>query len=609
MYSQDLIDAVLKAADIVDVISAYLSVEKHGRNYVAVCPFHDDKNPSLQISKDKQIFKCFACGAGGNAITFVQRYDKLSFNEAVRKVADIVNFSDPRLIDNAPKVQIDPAKERLYNCINDLQTFYKYALSIDESQIARDYLKTRNIDAAQQKKYGIGYAPNDGALTIQYLTTRGHSLKSIEDIGIAASKGEAVVDVNAGRLIFPIADHNGQVIGFSARRLDGIHDKKYVNSKEGPIFHKGNVLYNYHNVVSSAKHDGYCYILEGFMDVMALERAGIQSAVALMGTALTQDHVELLKKLRCELRICLDGDTAGQDGMIRMIPLLLKNGISFRFVDYGKDLRDPDDILQQEGKEALKAKMETLIEPLDFQLNYFTNTKRVETSVEKQKLIEQFLPTIRSLPFGIEQENYLAKLSKATGYEIEAIRNLLNKEPAPTLTREEAIYRDAVKKRSLNHPEKKALSRLVRAERTILYYMMYEKEAVEFFKSSIGDFHTDLYEAIAMYILDYEKDHPGTIVDISSITAAMQSNDDENSMVLVDATSQLAMSKDFPAYDRKTLDTCLKVIAEEAESKREKEKTKEAIRQSDDPNAAAKAIAEFAKRKKNLGEWPKKNKK
>ncbi|MFA6619787.1 MAG: CHC2 zinc finger domain-containing protein, partial [Bacilli bacterium] len=228
MYDRDLIDKILASADIVTVISAYIPVTKKGRSYVALCPFHDDKNPSLNISKEKQIFKCFVCGTGGNAITFVEKYEKISFEEAVRKVADLINFHDERLEKQAYHAYVNSELTPLYDCIDDLEKYYQYALSIAEGKVASDYLAERHLDAGQVAKYGIGYAPMDGAKTVQFLQVKGHSLKSIEDIGIALAKKEGTSDSNAGRLIFPLCNPDGQVVGFSARKLHEEQSPKYV---------------------------------------------------------------------------------------------------------------------------------------------------------------------------------------------------------------------------------------------------------------------------------------------------------------------------------------------------------------------------------------------
>lgn len=602
-YSRELIDAVLQAADIVTVVSSYINVEKHGRSYKAICPFHNDTNPSLSISKEKQIYKCFVCNAGGNAISFVKNYTKSSYHDAVKTVADLVGFSDPRLHENAPVKKIDEKQQRLYDCINDLNAFYQYGLTVPEGETARKYLEGRNIDESQQKKYGIGYSLQDGEMTIRYLQNKGYSLKNLEDIGITFAKINGSSDSNAGRVTFPIHDANGQVVGFSARRLDAVHDKKYVNSKDGPIFHKGQILYNYHNVVQSARHDGYCYVLEGFMDVMALDRAGLPNAVALMGTAFTEEQAELLRRLRCELRLCLDGDAAGQNGMMKMSSILSKNGIPYRFVDYGGDKRDPDEILQQEGKEALKAKMETLIDPVDFQISYYQNTRKLETPEERKQVLLAFLPHVISLNEGIEREDYIVKLSKITKYEPDAIRNLIKQGLPKKEQMDGFAYREDMEI-PLIHPERRILQKMLLAERTILYYMLQNNEAVEFFRNYVKDFTDDIYEEVAMSILEYARLHPGK-VDTSGIISLLQEKESKQGDEGADLVSQLAFEKNYVPFSMKQLEDCLKTITEEKAHISASRSTKMALT-GNDMKKDAQLIAEFAKRKGQS--WPNKKK-
>lgn len=608
MYNQDLIDAVLASADIVTVISSYLEVHKRGRNHLAVCPFHDDKNPSMNISKEKQIFKCFACGAGGNAITFVQKYERCSFMEAVRKVAEISGFQDPRLKAEAPKIPVDENIAKLYACINDLHTFYKYALTTPEGEQARAYCASRGLDEETIKKYGIGYAPLNGAMTIQYLTAKGHSLKSIEDIGIALAQTEGMRDNNAGRLIFPLSNRNGQVIGFSARRLDGAHENKYINTPETPIFQKGKNLYNYHNAAQTARHDGYCYVLEGFMDVIALNKAGINSAVALMGTALTAEQVRLLKDLRAEIRICLDGDTAGQMGMTRMISGLSQAKVDLRVVDYGNDSRDPDDIFQEGGKEALTEKMSHLIDPLDFQLNYYVNVKHLDSREDREKILNTFLPFVRAQEPGFTQEDYLDKLAKATNIGVEAIRRRMLLVPKGEETEIEAVYHDAAQTMlSEAYAERGLLVKLATAERTLLYYMLSEPGAVNYFKANLGDFYTQPYEDIAMYIIDYNDSNQGGKIEVGRIISAIQAADSDNSEDLQEVVSRLSLAKTFGEYSEEILQRCVNIINEEKDVNNAHEQIQKAIDESPKEEDTLKAITDFAAKKRAL--WQKRAKK
>ena len=604
MYSQDLIDSVLKNSDIVSVISSFIPVTKKGRSYVALCPFHDDKNPSLSISKEKQIFKCFVCGTGGNAIGFVEKYLKIPFMEAVRKVAEISGYHDPRLTSEAPQIKVDEGRKRLLDCINDLAAFYRYSLSIPEGEKAREYLQKRNLDAQQQAKYQIGYAPLDGQTTIKFLQAKGHSLKAIDDIGIALAKTEGTSDHNAGRLIFPLWDPKGQVVGFSARQLEKDGTSKYINTSETPLFHKGSILYNYHNVAVSARRDGYCYLLEGFMDVMALEKAGLPNAVALMGTSLTPDQVNLLRRLGCEIRIGLDGDNPGQVASMKAATMLSKAGLPVRIVDYQGDLRDPDDILQQEGGEALKARMERLLDPIDFALAYYTVTKRLESSKERQALLERFLPYLRSKPAGIEFEDTLVKVAEATSYKPEAIRELLRQsqtDVAPAEGEEKTLYR----RKAGRGKSKEAymLDRLYAAERMLLFYMMHEPEAIEFYNQSVGNFRHSLYEEAANYIIEYRqsKGQDTSDIDVSALLGFVDGYGGEEAEPVEKALSSLAFEKSYPPFDKEVLESCLRTIQEESDLAADKMKAKREVEQGSlhDGAAANKELADKIREKWN----------
>ena len=570
MYSQDLIEAVLKHADIVQIISSYIPVEKKGRSYVALCPFHDDKNPSMQISPEKQIFKCFVCGTGGNAIGFVEKYEKIPFSAAVRKVAQLCNYNDPRLVEDVPKTPIDPGLARLHDCINDLQAYYRYALAIPEGEAARNYLASRDLGPDIQTKYGIGYAPKDGSMTVKFLQAKGHSLKTIEDIGIALARGESTSDNNAGRVIFPLHDAKGQVIGFSARRISDDGSAKYVNSPETRLFHKGDVLYNYHNVVASAHRDGYCYVLEGFMDVMALGKAGISNAVALMGTSLTKPQIGLLKRLRCEIRLCLDGDGPGQAAMMKASFALAKEKIPFRLVDYEGDLRDPDELLREEGIDALKARMAHLSEAVDFQLNYYLRSRKLETAEERQKVLSIFLPYLKEKPAGIEFEDMLQKLSKATGYGAEAIRELLKSQPK-VVQEEEALALVTPKVDPTSGLGlKRELSRLELAERTLVHYMLLSREAIDYFENNVKNFsNASVFADIAEFLLEFAGEHQGQ-VELGALISYIDSSGIDEAKSISDVVSAVAMDENHPPLSPSSLDDCAHIIAEESASLRDK---------------------------------------
>ena len=424
-----------------------------------------------------------------------------------------------------------------------------------------------------------------------------HSLKSIEDIGIALASNNAK-DANAGRLIFPLCDPNGQVVGFSARKLKKEQDPKYVNSPETPIFHKGKILYNYHNVKGIARHEGYVYVLEGFMDVMALDKAGIPSAVALMGTALSSDQIALLRKLNCEIRLCLDGDAAGQIGMMKIITQLNAAGLQYRLVSNPNDLRDPDDILQESGPEALKEAMSHLVDAMDFQINYYLNVKKLETPDERRKVMLYFIRFLRNVPAGIDRDNYIAKLSKATGYEMEAIRFQINRKVVSKEDEEEASIAVDELDFSRLHPEKLLQKRLLRAERQALYYMLSEMSAVKYFEDKIGNFYTSVYNQIANYIVDYQESRKESVTLPLLINDISNAND-EDADTLISRLTEISSERYYPPYTDQGMQEVISVIKDEKDKIFDREQTAKAIARKDaDPHQIGESLKDFAARQR-----------
>lgn len=608
---KDLVDKILHEADIVSTISAYIPVINKGRGYVAVCPFHDDKHPSMSISKDKQIFKCFACNTSGNSITFVQQYEKIGFEEAAKKVADMIGLVDERLYKKTRNDTIDPSLKPYYACINDLQQYYQYGLTIAEGKEAMDYLASRNIDANQIAKYGIGYSPLDGKKTIQYLRAKGHSLHTIEGIGITLVRNaENASDSNAGRVMFPLKNADGQVVGFSARRIKKDDTAKYINSPETTIFHKGNVLYNYSEAKRTARKDGYIYLLEGFMDVMALEKAGISSAVAIMGTSLTSEHIKMLRKLGCEIRVCLDGDGPGQEGMMKITTLLTKAGLTFRLVSYGDDLRDPDDILQESGPEALHSRMENLIDAFDFQLNYYTNTKPLKTLDDKKKVLFYFLDYLRDMESGIIRDNYIAKLSKATGFEMSVIREKANAKRVTQADQEETVISVDQVENEILHPEQTIRKRLLIAEREMLFYMLSSVDAVKYFEKNIDSFYYATYNSIANFVMEYVDENQKT-VNVSSLIGEISNRGGDNIEELISKVSEVSEDTIHPPLtegDYTLFENCAIAIKEEKDKIHDKKKTSEALpgKTLDEQKVL---IAEYALRQKARNDKKSKKKK
>ena len=424
MADTNLIEEILKRTDIVDIISRYINVTKKGRSHVALCPFHDDKNPSLMISRDKQIFKCFVCGAGGNTFSFVERIEKIPFMEAVKKVASYIGYDDPRLNKTSAYTKVDDEKEMMYRAHQELTSFYRYNLTTKQGAKAKEYFESRHLSRDLQNKYSLGYAPEDGFKTIEYLVSKGFSYKTLEEAGIATHVQDGYLDRNHGRIIYPIFDEQNRPIAYSARRLNDDEDvPKYVNSVDSDIFHKSEILYNYSHALEASLREGKVYVVEGFNDVYALARVGLDGAVALMGTALTNKHIALLRALKSEIILCLDPDDAGKKAMIKASDMLDKAHLDYSMKLFPRgENRDLDDYLNDEGEESFKTYLGMTGDKFSFLLSVYEGGERLKSARDKQKFINAFIPKLLSLDESLEKDDIIIKLARITGFEVEAIR-------------------------------------------------------------------------------------------------------------------------------------------------------------------------------------------
>ena len=587
---EGLVRDVLNHADIVKIISSYINVTKKGRNYWAICPFHDDTNPSMSISPERKMFRCWVCGTSGSAISFVQKYEHISFMEALKKVADLSDYHDPRLEGVVKVKPVDSKKAPLLKCLSDLTLYYQYVLNTDEGKEGLDYFEKRNLDSDIRNKYKLGYAFKDGKATCLFLQSKGHSFKTMEDVGVATLSGNTYTDKNQGRVIFPIADADGNVVGYSARRIGNGPEAKYVNSPETYLFHKSSILYNFHIAKEKAKTAGFIYVCEGFMDVFALGKIGIDSAVALMGTALTKDHIAMLRSLGVEVRLCLDGDLPGQTAMMEASKALNKAGIEVRVVDNQNSPKDPDEILNQDGPDALRAYLNNLIGRVDFALNYFKNSNPLKTMEQKKALVKQFIPILLGITSQLELDSYLRKLSNVTGFEMESIRELLkNAKNNPE------YGADPMQAIASFHPERKAMRRLELAERELLFQMLNNEQAISFYEEKVGTFYDDVYRQVANYIVDYAKlnDNVSTIDIISSLEMSDLDNKSELINELVDISYEKTHNKNCTV---ELLDSLLASIDDEKEKIFEKDTLEQSL-SGKDPLEKARIMAEYNRRK------------
>ena len=285
------INRIQQSANIVEIIGSYITLEKKGKNFFGMCPFHDDHNPSMSVSEEKGLFTCFVCHKTGNVFSFVQEYENISFIEAVKIVANKVGIE----LDTGYK---ETSKyDKHYEAVDLALKFYQNNLKSQEGLNARKYLQTRGIEDEIIEEFNIGYAPPNFDTITKLLTNKGYDEQLLIETGLSA-RGQTLYDLFRNRITFPIHNPNGKPVGFSARIYEDLKEAKYINTKETPIFKKGKILFNYHRAQNEARRVKNLIVVEGQMDAIRIYASGVKNVVATMGTALTEDHVKLLKKLK-----------------------------------------------------------------------------------------------------------------------------------------------------------------------------------------------------------------------------------------------------------------------------------------------------------------------
>lgn len=413
----DTTSLIREKIDIVGFISEYMPVKRAGRNFNAICPFHNEKSPSFVISPERQIWHCFGCGKGGDAFTFLMEYEKLEFVEALRTLAKRTGVE---LKESAFEKQNASQKERLYGINRAALEFYHYVLTRHSvGKRALDYLlETRKINAGTINTYMLGYAPKSGHALSDYLILKKKFKKEdVIDAGLGFSRGR-VVDFFINRIMFPLFDHRGNIIGFSGRVFDESSNvAKYVNTRETIIYHKGSVFFGLDSAKEEIKKIGKAIIVEGEFDVISCFQNSIKNVVAVKGTALTESQVSLLGRFTQKIALCFDQDNAGQEAIKRSLVTLEKKGITTTVV-VAPSGKDADEALQTDPygfKKAVQEDKGVYDYLLEKSLEKF-GKKSIEG---KQKIAEELLPFFAAIENEIVKEHYLRRLSTEidTSYE------------------------------------------------------------------------------------------------------------------------------------------------------------------------------------------------
>lgn len=498
LYPQAIVNEVLERSNIVDLVSSYLPLKRAGRNYKACCPFHPEKTPSFIVSADKQIFHCFGCGAGGNALTFVMQYEKVHFREALESLASRCGVPLPEPEKSEYQKSQDNLGKQLLGAYEKACRFYHDILLNDPAAAAaRAYLKKRGISKETAQHFHLGYAPAGWDNLMHYLKTQNFSLSLIEKSGLAVPKeGGGFYDRFRERLIFPITDIKNRVIAFGARVLDNALPK-YINSPESQIYTKGRHLFGLSISRDAVREKESVIVVEGYLDMITPFEAGIKNIVASLGTALTEEQVRLLRRYTDNVVMLYDADAAGQMATLRALELLIKEDMNVKIAKLPQG-EDPDSFARRGGPEEFE-KMITEARPIfDYTLDCLLFKYDATSSIGKDKIVREILPTVKKFKNHVLRAEYIKRISQKLMLDEKALWNDLS----AVLEERAPAAQDARESSAVEHYK---LREIPVTERVLVKLMLEEMHLVDELRRMIdpSDFTQEQLRKIVQFIFNF----------------------------------------------------------------------------------------------------------
>lgn len=542
--SEEELNNIRSNADIVDVISDYLDLKQRGRNYVAVCPFHDDHSPSLVVSRERQMFTCFTCKTSGNVFSFVMKYENVSFPEAVQTVAKKIGYTLKGDFSNFKESKY----KKEFEIMDFVTKYYTNNINTTSGINALKYLENRGITKDIIKEFNIGLALDKKDDLYNILLKKNYSLEDLSDLGFVNKINLNVYDTFINRIMIPIENLQGNVVGFTGRIYNGEEDTaKYLNTKETKIFKKGSILFNYHNARNAIRETKVVVVVEGNMDAITLSSKGIKNVVALMGVAISQVQIDTLKKLNVPIILMLDNDAAGLDATLKNGELLRKAGIDTRVVRLS-GAKDPDEYIRAKGVDALKDNIKHAISFLDFLLEHLKEDLDLNNIIDLKKYINNVISHI-NYEDDLTKQLIISKISRDYLIDEQILIGELNITPKKEVVKKEE-KREVIPKVSKYH---KAVSK-------ILYMMMHDNKYITIYKNKLGYFKEKIERVVASEIVYYNSEHENiNIADfITYIT-----NNEEISNYVSNIISENKNTSDSVSEFNDCVDAVLKILKED----------------------------------------------
>jgi len=423
-YTDNIADVIVQNSDLISIISEYVQLKKTGRNVKGLCPFHNEKTPSFVVSDEKQLYHCFGCGAAGSVIQFIMQIENLDFLDAIELIAEKSHIDLSQYeVSSTTAIKTDrKVQESMIELTREAAIYFYKQLKSDESN-ASAYFKKREIDEETIRTFGLGYSPDGWDHLLKHLKTKKYTEEQIEKAGliIARNSGTGYYDRFRDRVMFPIMDVRGRVIGFGGRVLDD-STPKYLNSPESSIFDKSNTLYGLNIAKKNVRDTKQIIVVEGYMDVISLFRKGVHNAVATLGTALTRSHGNLLKRYADEAVIAYDSDEAGQKATLRSLEILESTGIKVRIFDM-MDCKDPDEFIIKYGYERFIKQLNHALTSVEFQLRLAKFKYDFDTNDGRVSYIKEAVSILKKLKSDSEKSHYASKLADEMDIDRNVIQN------------------------------------------------------------------------------------------------------------------------------------------------------------------------------------------
>ena len=434
-FKQEDIDKLLDNLRIEEVVGEFIELKKVGSSYKGLCPFHADTNPSFSVTPEKKICKCFVCGSGGNSINFYSKIKNISYTEAIRELAKKYRINIKEYNNTNPNENY----EKFYNIMEETHNFFMDKMFSQDSRGALEYLSNRGLDTDLIKEHQLGYASPKWSELYELLNSKGYSDEDLLALGLVKKSEEGrIYDAFRNRIIFPIFSPSGRIIAFGGRSLEKDDSiPKYINSPDTPIFKKGKNIYGIERAIN-IKNKNYSILMEGYMDVLSANIFGFDTSIAPLGTALTEEQAQLIKRYSSNILLSFDMDKAGISATERASFILKAQGFNIRVLQF-EESKDPDEFLKKNGREAFLKVVENSLEIFDFLYNLYSSEYDLNNIIAKQNFIERFKEFFINIENDLEKEMYLKKLSEKTDISIDVLRKTLVEQNKKHLIRKDYI--------------------------------------------------------------------------------------------------------------------------------------------------------------------------